>query len=364
MTGIARRADPPAVRAGQMLSAHPEERTLSDPYQARPGSGARPPRRSVFAPLVLLVALTGCSGVATDGGDPTVGASQSAASVPGEAEKPTPAPPPAEPVQVGVTATGVPVEVLERTPAAFSVMTPCGRTRELDNVTPVYDIRVVIDPGHGGPVDTGTEGPNGVLESHLNLRLAVAVQERLTAMDVSAMLTRTGDYAMPLAVRASLADATDATVLVSLHHNSPASAPSSEPGSEVYVQSDSEESARLGTLLYDRVTAALSSFDVAWTSRDDAGVLAVTLPDGGDAYGMIRRPATPTALVELGYLANPAEAELFATDAYLDVASGAVAAAVVDHLADESAPGSITGGRTFTPAHSSGAEDCADPALE
>jgi len=28
---------------------------------------------------------------------------------------------------------------------------------------------VVIDPGHGGPVDTGKAGPNGLIEHDLNL---------------------------------------------------------------------------------------------------------------------------------------------------------------------------------------------------
>ena len=37
------------------------------------------------------------------------------------------------------------------------------------------------------------------------------------------------------------------------------------------------------------------------------------LPSGEDIYGILTRPTTPAALVEYGYLANPAEARLFAT---------------------------------------------------
>ena len=58
-------------------------------------------------------------------------------------------------------------------------------------------------------------------------------------------------------------------------------------------------------------------FDVEWHRAPDAGVMTVLNTDGEDAYGMVRLPDAPSALVELGYIANPAEAELYEDPAYV-----------------------------------------------
>ncbi len=224
---------------------------------------------------------------------------------------------------------------------------------------------MVLDPGHGGPVDTGAQAPTGLVEAPLNLRVAGAVEERLQSRGVSVAMTRTGDYPTTLPVRAAFADRLGASMLVSIHHNSPIANPSATPGTEVFVQSDSPASQRLGGLLYEEVTAALSRFDVEWSAAPDAGVLRVLLPDGDDAYGILRRPATPAALVELGYLANRPEAELFATDEYIDSVADAIASAIGAHL-ETGREGSGYGNppRVFRPSPAPGRSQCTDPPLE
>ena len=87
------------------------------------------------------------------------------------------------------------------------------------------------------------------------------------------------------------------------------------------------------------VMAALSDFDVAWTAAPDAGVLTVLSTRGNDAYGMISGPRTVSVLAELGYISNPAEAELFATSDYVDAMSDALAAASVDNYLTTEATG-------------------------
>lgn len=242
------------------------------------------------------------------------------------------------------------------------VRTPCGGTAVVEG-SPVAPVQVVIDPGHGGPVDTGAVGANGLVERDLNLDVAIAAVAALAERGITAELTRTTDHAITLAVRSELADALDAALLISVHHNAPAATPSDEPGTEVFVQSGSAESQWAGALVHDEVVAALRGFDgVQWTTAADAGVLLVQLEDGRDAYGMIRRPSTPSVLAELGYLANPSEAELFATDAYVTVAGDALAEAAVRFL--EEAAGEVTPGlRVFRPSGSAAGIDCADPPL-
>ncbi len=257
-----------------------------------------------------------------------------------------------------LTPTGVPVAVIERTGCGYLVRAPWGDTVEIATGEPIEGVRVVIDPGHGGRWESGAVGGNGLAERDLNLTLGRAVVAELAGRGIGAVLTRTGDYGTPLAVRAAFADALGVDALISIHHNAPTTTLSDTPGTELYVQSTSPgapraSSARLGALLYEEITAALTRFEgIRWSRLPNAGVLRVLSPyDGGDVYGMIRRPATPAVLVEYGYLSNPAEARLFATDAYIRAAATATADAVEAYLhSDRQGTGHIHRPRVFDPA--------------
>jgi N-acetylmuramoyl-L-alanine amidase len=80
--------------------------------------------------------------------------------------------------------------------------------------------KIVIDPGHGGH-DTGTIGPNGLLEKDLVLdvgkRLGKLLESRLGA-DV--VFTRSDDTFIPLETRTSIANQEQADLFVSVHANS------------------------------------------------------------------------------------------------------------------------------------------------
>ncbi len=247
--------------------------------------------------------------------------------------------------------TGVPVAVLGRTENGYLVRSPCDNTVEVGGGEPIPEGGVVIDPGHGGPYDTGAWGSNGLVERDLNLDLGKAIAGELHAWGIPAVLTRTDNYAVRLSVRAGLADALGAQALVSLHHNAPRHNSRRTPGTEVYVQSESARSARLGGLLYEEIFQALdNAFDIAWSGTRFTGVSRVLLPSGGDAFGMIRRPATPAALVEFGYIANRAEANLFATPEYVAVASEAAAQAIRAYLeTDRPGTGFHEAPRIFNP---------------
>lgn len=267
------------------------------------------------------------------------------------------------------TPSGVPVAVIGSAGGNHLVRTPCGNAAEVSSGDPIDGMRVVLDPGHGGPFEPGAVGPNGLAEDTLNLTLSRAILAELSRRGIPATTTRTGDYGSLLSVRAALADAVGADALISLHHNAPTRPLGDSPGTEVYVQSTDDatprrDSARLGGLLYEEITTALSMFaDVTWSRLPDAGVLRVLFPEGGDAYGMISRPAIPAVLVEYGYLSNPSEAELFATDDYIGIAAVATANAIEDYLnTDRPGRGFVEQPRRFDPA---GAPSrCAEVRLE
>lgn len=80
--------------------------------------------------------------------------------------------------------------------------------------------KIVIDPGHGGK-DSGAIGPNGLMEKEVVLDLANRLKKMLEEKDpsLSILLTRDGDYFVPLDKRTSFANHHKADIFVSLHAN-------------------------------------------------------------------------------------------------------------------------------------------------
>lgn len=264
-----------------------------------------------------------------------------------------------------VSPAGILVRVTGETASGYVVETPCGGITDIPWGTPIGPVQVVIDPGHGGD-EEGAIGSTGLTEAELNLAVARRTAAELTRRSIAVVLTRNGDYRIPISRRAALADAMTPAAFVSIHHNTPASAASTTPGTEVFVQSSSDLSRRLGGLLYESVVAELSQFDVEWTARSDAGVLTVVDDSGDDAYGINRYPLTPAALIEMAYLGNPKEEALLATDDYLEVASLALADGIQRYLSTEdSGSGFVAAPRSANPqSETGGTGGCVDPDLE
>jgi N-acetylmuramoyl-L-alanine amidase len=271
---------------------------------------------------------------------------------------------PVGPVVGWVAPSGVVLAVTGETGIGVEALTPCGATVTLTSGDPIYEVDVVIDPGHGGPIDTGAVAPTGLSEKELNLRVALAARDFLIDRGVAAVMTRTGDYPIPIRTRVEYAHLLGAEALVSVHHNAPVAPASHIPGVEIFVQQDSSESQRLGGLIYDTAMSALGEFDVDWDRSPDAGVMTVINSDGDDAYGMVRRPEIPSALVELGFIANRAEAELFQTPEYVAVAGRALAESIFQFLNSDGTGAGLVEGRVFNPQPGVGQADCIEPDLE
>ena len=264
-----------------------------------------------------------------------------------------------------ITPTGVVVAILDRGNTGFIVRTPCDNTATVGNGEPVGQVAVVLDPGHGGPIDSGAVGSNGLREADANLTLALATERLLVERGISVILTRTADYAVRIGVRSQLADDLGAQIMVSIHHNAPTPGPSTAPGTEIFVQSDSERSRRLGGLIWERVVDALSGIeDVEWSAAPDSGVLQVINSSGEDAYGMVRLPETVSVLAELAYVSSPSEAEMIATPEYIEIASTALADAIEAYLeANDLGAGYVDEPRFFNPLPGISAGSCEDPTL-
>ena len=76
---------------------------------------------------------------------------------------------------------------------------------------------VALDPGHGGE-DPGAIGPTGLREKDVVLAIALQLRDRLNAVPgMRVMLTRDGDYFVPLNERVNKARRVQADLFVSLH---------------------------------------------------------------------------------------------------------------------------------------------------
>jgi len=79
---------------------------------------------------------------------------------------------------------------------------------------------VVIDPGHGGR-DVGAVGPDGTKEKDLVLAIAREIKRLVEQkIGVRVLLTREGDYFVPLEERNRIASSAGADIFVSIHANS------------------------------------------------------------------------------------------------------------------------------------------------
>ena len=323
-------------------------------------------RASFLALLAALLLLAGCS---TDGPEAArPGIEPLPSIIDGNGlEAVEPAPPLAEGgPRLIVSKKGVVLPVLGAEGDAFRVVTPCGN-QVVATGTPLTAIDVVIDPGHGGE-EPGAVGPRGLKEKDLNLVVAAHAAKALQAQNVSVLLTRRADYRMTLAARGLVVEAIRPKVLVSIHHNAGATAPSpGGPGTEVYHQAASAESKRLSGLLYEDVRGYLAQArNVSWVVGERPGVVARVGPTGDDYYGVLRRSkGTPAALVEGAYISNRPEEALLQRKDVQKAEGEAVARGILRYLrSQEAGSGYLPPFSSSAPAGAGGgAKSCIDPVL-
>ncbi len=132
-----------------------------------------------------------------------------------------PEPPPAPAVAAPAVAapapsptpeTGPPQVIAKSDPPAAPK--PAPRTAQPPSQRP---ITIVIDAGHGGE-DPGARGHRGTLEKHITLAIAQKLKERIDSEpNMRAVLTRDGDFFIPLHMRVEKARRVRADLFVSVH---------------------------------------------------------------------------------------------------------------------------------------------------
>ena len=198
--------------------------------------------------------------------------------------------------------------------------------------------RIVVDAGHGGH-DTGTIGPNGLLEKDLVLdvamRLGKLLQSRLGA---EVVYTRDDDTFIPLETRTAIANQNAADLFISIHANS--SGDRSARGVETYylnftTSADALEVAARENAVSEKSIHELQDLvkkitlkDKIEESREFAVDVQQALYIGLANRGLRNRGVKkapfivliganmPSILAEISFVSNPGDAKRLKTPAY------------------------------------------------
>jgi N-acetylmuramoyl-L-alanine amidase len=90
------------------------------------------------------------------------------------------------------------------------------RPPAVDRARPLAGQTIAVDPGHP---PQGATGPTGLREEDANLAVSFALRDLLEREGARVVMTRTADTALGLYERTGIAEAANATILVSIHTN-------------------------------------------------------------------------------------------------------------------------------------------------
>ena len=231
------------------------------------------------------------------------------------------------------------------------------------------DVVVAIDAGHGGE-DPGAIGQRGTHEKTVVLQIAKKLAQVINREHgMRAVLTRSGDYYLPLRKRIALARRHKADLFISIHAD--AFTNRKVRGSSVYVLSSRGASSEHARWLAERENASDLIGGVSLDDKD--GLLASVLLDLSQtasleasidvaeevlmglkkvgkvhkpgvesaAFAVLKSPDIPSLLVEAAFISNPQEEKKLKSAAYQQKLAKAVAAGVKRYFVDNAPDGTL-----------------------
>lgn len=82
--------------------------------------------------------------------------------------------------------------------------------------------KIFLDPGHGGEDRRNTNRSGDVVEADVNLKVALYLKEYFERAGSIVFISRDVDKTVPLTDRSDMANASNADLFISIHHNAPA----------------------------------------------------------------------------------------------------------------------------------------------
>jgi len=226
--------------------------------------------------------------------------------------------------------------------------------------TDARDLIIAIDAGHGGE-DPGAIGKNGTREKDVVLAIARELALKINEEPgMRSILTRNGDYFVPLRDRMRRARAQQADLFVSIHAD--AAHDRSVDGSSVYILSQRGATDEASRWLAERENASDLIGGVSLDDKDD--VLASVLLDLSQSaslnasqvaaervlhqliqageirkhevqqarFMVLKSPDIPSMLVETAYISNPQEEQRLRTPAHQAKLADAIRRGVHDYF--------------------------------
>lgn len=156
------------------------------------------------------------------------------------------------------------------------------------------DLKVIIDPGHGG-TDPGGVG-NGLLEKDITLNISKHMKSYFDKTPIASELTRNTDVSLALSTRAKFASQNNGDIFVSIHANKFNSAAN---GQETFYYAGT--AATNPNIQQSRALAIYSQarMQSVW-NLSNRGVN----PFGYGNFAVLRENTVPAALVEIGFMDN------------------------------------------------------------
>lgn len=184
---------------------------------------------------------------------------------------------------------------------------------------------IVIDAGHGG-IDPGAVSAAGALEKEITLQIAKELEHLLKKAAVYVVMVRHGDYDLAdssetnllnrkrqdLNRRVLIAEEADADLYISIHANYFPSPRWS--GAQTFYYEGSTQGEHLARTLQTELVRHLGPNN--------------RLARPGD-FRVLRDTTMPAAMVEVGFLSNPREAQLLSEESYQKQVAAAIFAGVL-----------------------------------
>jgi N-acetylmuramoyl-L-alanine amidase len=206
----------------------------------------------------------------------------------------------------------------------------------IEKSTPSDKIIILVDAGHGGE-DYGAVGKNKTREKDVNLAIAKKLVNTINKnKDLSATLTRNGDYYIPLTKRITIAQNEQATMFISIHADAVKS--TSAKGASIYTLSEKGNNSKLAKQL-EQSENSVDQFGGVETAIDSDQFLKSILTDFSRQdrenqsqklasqvleelskigpvhkktpqkanFVVLKAPTIPSILVETAFISNPTQ---------------------------------------------------------
>ncbi len=188
----------------------------------------------------------------------------------------------------------------------------------ISQAKPLSGIKILLDPGHGGPQDLGAVSPTGIREKTVALTVSKLVREELVNRGANVVMTRVEDVDLDLPPRVEVIQKEEPAIAVSIHYNA------------LPDNGDAINTKGVGAFWFHPQAHSLAMFLhnylVAKLNRPSYGVFWNNL-------AMTRPAVAPSVLMELGFMINPEEFEWIVNPTEQQKLAAAIAQGITEWFA-------------------------------